>query len=95
MRIYVVAPVSNSLQPPSPDAKEQERGSVFRPKFGADGLVTAVAVDDSSGDILMLAHMNAEALAANAEALTASLSFDGIGSFFTRSPRWMMRRAWM
>ncbi len=64
MRIYVVAPVSNSLQPPSPDAKEQERGSVFRPKFGADGLVTAVAVDDSSGDILMLAHMNAEALAA-------------------------------
>ena len=31
--------------------------------FGkADGLVTAIAVDDASGEVLMVAHMNEEAL---------------------------------
>jgi len=39
-----------------------EEGAVFTPKFNADGLIAAMAVDDSSGDILMLAWMNAEAL---------------------------------
>lgn len=54
---------------PSPfaDKAEQENGTVFAPKFGPDGLITAVAVDDASGDILMLAHMDAEALAATLE----------------------------
>ena len=33
-------------------------------KFGADGLVTAVAVDDGDGAVLMLAHMNRDALEA-------------------------------
>jgi phosphoribosyl-AMP cyclohydrolase len=31
-------------------------------KFDEKGLVTAVAVDSEKGDVLMLAHMNAEAL---------------------------------
>lgn len=31
-------------------------------KFGADGLVTAVAVDAADGAVLMLAHMNRESL---------------------------------
>jgi phosphoribosyl-AMP cyclohydrolase len=31
-------------------------------KFGPDGLVTAVAVDDKDGQVLMLAHMNRESL---------------------------------
>jgi phosphoribosyl-AMP cyclohydrolase len=31
-------------------------------KFGADGLVTALAVDDANGAVLMLAHMDREAL---------------------------------
>jgi phosphoribosyl-AMP cyclohydrolase len=31
-------------------------------KFDDKGLVTAVAIDDATGDVLMLAHMNAEAL---------------------------------
>jgi phosphoribosyl-AMP cyclohydrolase len=31
-------------------------------KFGPDGLVTAVAVDDQDGAVLMLAHMNRESL---------------------------------
>ena len=32
------------------------------PKFDADGLVTCVATDVRSGELLMVAHMNAEAL---------------------------------
>src|ERR1700710_2224951 len=41
---------------------EIEEGLAFTPKFDADGLVTAVATDAASGDVLMVAHMNAEAL---------------------------------
>lgn len=42
---------------------ELEQGSALTPRFNADGLITAVAVDHATGEILMLAHMNAEALA--------------------------------
>jgi phosphoribosyl-AMP cyclohydrolase len=42
---------------------ELEEGAALTPKFDADGLVTAVATDAGSGDVLMLAHMNAQALA--------------------------------
>lgn len=42
--------------------EEIEEGSVLAPKFGKDGLLTAVVQDYDSGEILMLAHMNAEAL---------------------------------
>ncbi|OSZ72741.1 phosphoribosyl-AMP cyclohydrolase [Sphingomonas sp. IBVSS1] len=36
----------------------------FQPRWGADGLLTAVAVDAQSGAVLMVAHMNPDALAA-------------------------------
>ena len=39
-----------------------EEGRAFAPKFDADGLVVCVATDTHSGDVLMVAHMNAEAL---------------------------------
>lgn len=42
--------------------EEIENGQFFMPKFSADGLLTAVTVDASSGQILMVAHMNREAL---------------------------------
>ncbi|MBN9316419.1 MAG: phosphoribosyl-AMP cyclohydrolase [Devosia sp.] len=41
---------------------EQEEGTVFAPKFDANGLVTAVAQEAGSNRILMVAHMNAKAL---------------------------------
>lgn len=44
-----------------------EEGAALTPKFGADGLVSAIAVDAATKDILMLAHMNAEALAKTLE----------------------------
>src|ERR1700761_2128916 len=39
-----------------------EEGLAFRPKFDASGLVTCVATDAGSGEGLMVAHMNDEAL---------------------------------
>ena len=52
---------------PSPFAQrgsteEVEEGRAFAPKFDADGLVTCVATDARSGNVLMVAHMNAQAL---------------------------------
>jgi phosphoribosyl-AMP cyclohydrolase len=48
--------------PPPGAASDLEEGAALTPKFDADGLVTAVATDAKSGDVLMVAHMNAEAL---------------------------------
>jgi phosphoribosyl-AMP cyclohydrolase len=39
-----------------------EESLSLAPKFDADGLVICVATDAKSGDVLMVAHMNAEAL---------------------------------
>ena len=41
---------------------EVEEGLAFAPKFDADGLITCVTTDARSGDVLMVAHMNAAAL---------------------------------
>lgn len=54
--------MSNPFPPPGP-AIELERGQRLTPKFDAAGLVAAIAVDADSGEVLMLAWMNAEALA--------------------------------
>jgi phosphoribosyl-AMP cyclohydrolase len=43
--------------------QDRERGIELAPKYDAAGLITAVATD-RSGVLLMVAHMNAEALAA-------------------------------
>jgi phosphoribosyl-AMP cyclohydrolase len=45
------------------DKTEIEEGLAFAPQFGADGLVTVVVTDARSGDVLMVAHMNRDALA--------------------------------
>jgi len=44
--------------------EERESGTVFAPKFDSSGLLTAVVVDHASGEALVVAHMNAEALEA-------------------------------
>ena len=46
------------------ETSDREEGLAFKPKFGADGLATCVAVDASRGDVLMVAHMNEAALRA-------------------------------
>jgi phosphoribosyl-AMP cyclohydrolase len=46
----------------SADSNDREEGLKFQPKFDASGLVTCVATDAATGDVLMVAHMNDEAL---------------------------------
>jgi phosphoribosyl-AMP cyclohydrolase len=46
---------------------EIEEGRELTPRFGADGLLTCVTADAGTGEVLMVAHMNAEALARTIE----------------------------
>lgn len=62
---------------PSADKKALEEGSDFTPRFDDDGLVTAVVTDLGDGTVLMVAHMNAEALGLTIET--------GIAHFWSRS----------
>lgn len=57
---------SNPFPPPG-SKTELEEGSVLSPRFGADGLVTCITTDVATGEILMVAHMNPEALAKTLE----------------------------
>jgi phosphoribosyl-AMP cyclohydrolase len=41
---------------------EIEEGLGFMPKFDANGLITAISQDAITGDVLMVAYMNEEAL---------------------------------
>jgi phosphoribosyl-AMP cyclohydrolase len=61
-----------------------EEGRALAPKFDADGLVTCVATDAASGDMLMVAHMNAEALARTIET--------GEAWYYSRSRRALWRK---
>ena len=56
---------------------EVEQGLKLQPKFDADGLMAAVATDAESGEVLMFAWMNAEALRLTIET--------GLGHFWSRS----------
>ena len=53
---------SSPFAPPGPSAALEE-GVNLTPKFDANGLVICVTTDAGCGDVLMVAHMNAEALA--------------------------------
>jgi phosphoribosyl-AMP cyclohydrolase len=46
----------------SHDTSEQEQDTTFRPRFDAAGLISAVVQDSHSGEVLMVAFMDAEAL---------------------------------
>ena len=62
----------------SPGSKgEVESGLDFQPKFDADGLIPAIVTDARSGEVLMFAFMNAEALGLSMET--------GIVHFWSRS----------
>lgn len=65
-------------------AKDVEEGAAFTPKFDSSGLVTAVVTDSKSGDVLMVAHMNAEALRKTIET--------GEAHYFSRSRNKLWRK---
>jgi phosphoribosyl-AMP cyclohydrolase len=48
-------------------SQDREQGLALDPKYDANGLITAVASHAGTGELLMLAHMNAEALAKTIE----------------------------
>ena len=48
--------------PTAPDTLALEQGSLLAPRFDAAGLIAAVATHAETGEVLMLAWMNAEAL---------------------------------
>jgi phosphoribosyl-AMP cyclohydrolase len=56
---------------------EVETSLAFQPKFDADGLIPAIVTDAASGDVLMFAWMNEEALALTLETR--------VGHFWSRS----------
>ncbi|MET0631003.1 MAG: phosphoribosyl-AMP cyclohydrolase [Xanthobacteraceae bacterium] len=64
--------------------QEVEEGRALAPKFDADGLVTCVATDARSGEVLMVAHMNAEAL--------RKTIASGEAWYFSRSRRALWRK---
>jgi len=49
--------------PIAADVAALERGTVLAPRFDRDGLIAAVATHGETGEVLMLAWMDAEALA--------------------------------
>jgi phosphoribosyl-AMP cyclohydrolase len=51
------------MNPPTEANKsEREEGTTFAPRFDASGLLTAAVTDAADGALLMVAHMNEEAL---------------------------------
>lgn len=51
----------------STESDIRENGTAFLPKYDVNGLITAVVIDSAGKDVLMVAHMNAAALAATRE----------------------------
>jgi len=69
---------------PRGSTAEVEQGHQFQPKFDADGLLPAIVSDALSGEVLMFAWMNAEALR-----LTLATGF---AHFFSRSRRALWKK---
>jgi phosphoribosyl-AMP cyclohydrolase len=70
---------------PSPGpADELERGGVLTPNFNAEGLIAAIAVHADTGEVLMLAWMNAEALRSSLDT--------GEAHYFSRSRQSLWRK---
>ena len=65
-----------SYEPPL-KGSEQDETNELRPKFNADGLVTAIAQDVDTGEVLMLAWMNEDALRSTRDT--------GRGTYWSRS----------
>ena len=57
--------------------KDIEEGAEFIPKFDDNGLITAIAQDSQTGQVLMVAYMNQQALEITIQT--------GYGTYFSRS----------
>jgi phosphoribosyl-AMP cyclohydrolase len=69
---------------PRGDKSAIEEGAAFAPKFDRDGLIVCITTEVRSGDILMVAYMNAEALRLTLET--------GIAHYWSRSRNALWRK---
>jgi phosphoribosyl-AMP cyclohydrolase len=65
-------------------ALDIESGTIFAPKFDGDGLIPAIVTDAGSGEVLMFAYMDAEALSLS---LTTRLAH-----FYSRSRKQLWQK---
>ncbi|MEM0984707.1 MAG: phosphoribosyl-AMP cyclohydrolase [Pseudomonadota bacterium] len=73
-----------AFPPPLTPKAAQDETCELRPAFNADGLIAAIAQDSATGDVLMLAWMNADALAATLET--------GQATYWSRSRQSLWRK---
>ena len=66
------------------ESKQIEEGLQFTPKFNAEGLIPAIAQDAETGEVLMVAWMNREAL----DHTIAT----GRGTYFSRSRKKLWKK---
>jgi phosphoribosyl-AMP cyclohydrolase len=76
--------MSDSLFPTAGDTQALERGVVLAPRFDALGLIAAVTTHAETGEVLMLAWMNAQALKLTLET--------GEAHYYSRSRRALWRK---
>jgi phosphoribosyl-AMP cyclohydrolase len=70
--------------PPAGEKRSLEEGDALTPRFDEAGLVTAVVTDAADGMLLMVAHMNAEALSATLDS--------GVAHYWSRSRRKLWKK---
>jgi phosphoribosyl-AMP cyclohydrolase len=68
----------------SASSDDREEGLSLQPRFDASGLLTCVATDVATGELLMVAHMNEEALRRTIES--------GEAWYFSRSRKALWRK---
>lgn len=66
------------------DHNALEEGTTFAPRFDAHGLLTVVTIEAGTNQVLMLAHMNAEALSLTLET--------GIAHYWSRSRKQLWKK---
>ena len=66
------------------DRKKIEEGDDFRPRFDQNGLITAIAQDAKTSEILMVAYMNEEALRQTIET--------GVATYYSRSRKKLWKK---
>ncbi len=70
--------------PKALDHAALEEGTTFAPRFDAHGLITVITTEAGTNDILMVAHMNAEALSLTLET--------GIAHYWSRSRKSLWKK---
>jgi phosphoribosyl-AMP cyclohydrolase len=73
-----------AFEVPTAANREIEEGENFTPKFDTSGLLTAIVTDAGDGQLLMVAHMNEEALRVTLQT--------GIAHYWSRSRKSLWKK---